>query len=50
VVASLLDYLPDTRWLYILGLELLALFFFAILYAPFAIYSLLNSRRDRAIA
>ena len=50
VVASLLDYLPDTRWLYILGLELLALFFFAILYSPFAIYSLLNSWRDRAFA
>ncbi|CAN5354225.1 TIGR02206 family membrane protein [soil metagenome] len=36
VVASLLDYLPDTRWLYLLGLEGLALLFFALLYAPFA--------------
>lgn len=36
VVASLLDLLPDTRWLYLLGLEGLALLFFALLYAPFA--------------
>ncbi|CAN5513580.1 TIGR02206 family membrane protein [soil metagenome] len=36
VVASILDYLSDTRWLYILQLEGLALLFFAILYAPFA--------------
>lgn len=36
VVASILDYLSDTRWLYILELEGLALLFFAILYAPFA--------------
>lgn len=35
-VASLLDILPETRWLYLLGLEGLALLFFAILYAPFA--------------
>ncbi|MEO8439422.1 MAG: TIGR02206 family membrane protein [Spartobacteria bacterium] len=34
--ASLLDYLSDERWLYLLGLEGLALIFFAILYAPFA--------------
>ncbi|MEP7250198.1 MAG: TIGR02206 family membrane protein [Spartobacteria bacterium] len=33
---SILDYLSDTRWLYLLGLEGLALLFFALLYAPFA--------------
>ena len=37
VVASILDYLSDTRWLYIVELEGLALLFFAILYAPFAL-------------
>ncbi len=35
-VASILDYLSDMRWLYLLELEGLALVFFAILYAPFA--------------
>jgi hypothetical integral membrane protein (TIGR02206 family) len=39
VVASILDYLSDTRWLYIVELEGLALLFFAILYAPFALRS-----------
>jgi hypothetical integral membrane protein (TIGR02206 family) len=37
VVASILDYLSDTRWLYVVELEGLALVFFAILYAPFAL-------------
>ncbi len=37
VVASLLDYLSDIRWLYILELEGLALLFFGILYLPFAL-------------
>lgn len=35
-VASILDYLSDMRWLYILEMEGLALIFFAVLYAPFA--------------
>ncbi|MBA3608702.1 MAG: hypothetical protein H0W43_09395 [Chthoniobacterales bacterium] len=35
-VASILDFLSDTHWIYILQLEGLALLFFAILYAPFA--------------
>ena len=35
--ASILDYLSDTRWLYIMGLEVLALLFFALLYVPFLI-------------
>jgi len=34
VVHSLLDYLSDVRWLYYLELNGLALFFFALLYAP----------------
>jgi hypothetical integral membrane protein (TIGR02206 family) len=34
--ASILDYLSDTRWLYIVELEGLAVIFFALLYAPFA--------------
>jgi hypothetical integral membrane protein (TIGR02206 family) len=37
VVASILDYLSDTRWLYLVELEGLALLFFALLYAPFAL-------------
>lgn len=36
VVPSILDYLSDTHWLYLVELEGLALAFFAILYAPFA--------------
>jgi hypothetical integral membrane protein (TIGR02206 family) len=35
---SILSYLSDSRPLYILQLNLLALMFFAILYAPFSIY------------
>ncbi len=35
-VASILDFLSDTHWIYILQLEGLALLFFAILYTPFA--------------
>jgi hypothetical integral membrane protein (TIGR02206 family) len=38
--ASILDYLSDTRWLYIVELNGLALLFFALLYAPFAIADL----------
>jgi hypothetical integral membrane protein (TIGR02206 family) len=44
--ASILDYLSDMRWLYILELNGLALFFFALLYAPWAIANLL--RRSHA--
>ncbi len=39
---SILDYLPDSDWLYLLGLNGLALLFFALLYAPFAIADLLR--------
>ena len=35
--ASILDYLSNTRWLYIVELEGLALIFFVLLYGPFAI-------------
>jgi len=38
--ASILDYLSDTRWIYLVELEGLALLFFALLYAPFAIAGL----------
>jgi hypothetical integral membrane protein (TIGR02206 family) len=48
VVASILDYLSDTRWLYILELEGLALLFFAILYAPFAIADLIKQFRTES--
>jgi hypothetical integral membrane protein (TIGR02206 family) len=44
-VPSILDYLSDTRWLYLVGLEGLALLFFAILYAPFAIADLMKQFR-----
>jgi hypothetical integral membrane protein (TIGR02206 family) len=47
VVASILDYLSDMRWLYVVELEGLALLFFAILYAPFAIADLLKYSRAR---
>ena len=40
--ASILDYLSDTRWLYIVELNGLALLFFALLYAPFAIADLVK--------
>jgi hypothetical integral membrane protein (TIGR02206 family) len=40
--ASILDYLSTARWLYILELNGIALLFFALLYAPFAIIDLLN--------
>jgi uncharacterized membrane protein YwaF len=44
--SSILDYLSDTRWLYIMELEGLALLFFAILYAPFAIADLFKRTRS----
>jgi hypothetical integral membrane protein (TIGR02206 family) len=43
--ASILDYLSNTRWLYIVELNGLALLFFALLYAPFAIADLLKKSR-----
>ena len=45
---SILSYLSDWRPVYILQLNLLALVFFAILYAPFAIYDACH--RDRRTA
>jgi hypothetical integral membrane protein (TIGR02206 family) len=48
VVASILDYLSDTRWLYIVELEALALLFFALLYAPFAIADLMKQFRTES--
>lgn len=42
VAASILDYLSDTHWLYIVELEGLALLFFAILYIPFAVADLIK--------
>ena len=37
IAPSILDYLSHSRWLYIAELNLLALIFFAILYAPWAL-------------
>ncbi len=37
IAPSILDYLAHSRWLYIAELNLLALIFFAILYAPWAL-------------
>jgi len=48
VVASILDYLSDTRWLYLAELEGLALLFFALLYAPFAIADLMTQFRTES--
>lgn len=43
--ASILDYLSEIRWLYIVELNGLALLFFALLYAPFAMADLLKKIR-----
>jgi hypothetical integral membrane protein (TIGR02206 family) len=43
--ASILDYLSNTRWLYIVELEGLALLFFALLYLPFALLRRLHDMR-----
>lgn len=42
---SILSYLSDDRAMYLFQLNLLALLFFAVLYAPFAIYDALKSDR-----
>jgi hypothetical integral membrane protein (TIGR02206 family) len=43
---SILSYLSDSRPIYILQLNFLALVFFAVLYVPFAIADLVRRRRD----
>lgn len=45
VVHSILDYLSDQRWLYILELNGLALLFFALLYAPWGMVALVKEKR-----
>jgi hypothetical integral membrane protein (TIGR02206 family) len=45
--ASLLSLLSDWRPLYILQINLVAIFFYAMLYAPFAIYDFMNSQSIR---
>lgn len=45
---SILSYLSDSRPLYLLQLNLLSLLFFAILYAPFAIYDLVARSRTKS--
>ena len=45
---SILDYLSNARWLYILELNGLALFFFALLYAPWVIADLLGRSRAKS--
>ncbi len=49
-VASLLSVLADSRPLYLLQLNCLAIFFFALLYAPFAIADLVRSRGQSVAA
>ncbi len=49
-VASLLSVLADSRPLYLLQLNGLAIFFFALLYAPFAIADLVRSRGQSVAA
>lgn len=48
--ASILDYLSRTHWLYLVELNVLALLFFVLLYAPFAIAYLLKvfQRRNQS--
>src|SRR6266576_185976 len=43
---SILSFLSDSHWLYLLQLHGLALLFFLGLYAPFAIYDLMRRRRS----
>jgi hypothetical integral membrane protein (TIGR02206 family) len=45
--ASLLSLLSDWRPLYILQMNLVAIFFFALLYAPFAIFDLVRGNKMR---
>jgi hypothetical integral membrane protein (TIGR02206 family) len=47
---SILSFLSDWRPLYILQLNGLAILFFAVLYAPFAIFDLLQAKRIRRAA
>lgn len=47
--ASLLDFLSDYRPLYILELNGLAILFFALLYAPFAVWDLVQRRRSAPV-
>ncbi len=44
IAPSILDYLSHSRWLYIAELNLLALIFFAILYAPWALSARSSSK------
>ncbi len=46
---SILSYLSDSRPIYILQLNVLALVFFAVLYAPFAIVDFVGQRRHAAV-
>jgi hypothetical integral membrane protein (TIGR02206 family) len=50
VVHSILDFLSDQRWLYILELEALAVIFFAILYLPWGIAALSTRRPSTSSA
>jgi hypothetical integral membrane protein (TIGR02206 family) len=43
---SMLDYLSDNHWLYLLELDLLALAFFLVLYIPFFIIDLVDKGRS----
>jgi len=47
---SILSFLSDSRPLYLLQFHLLALVFFSVLYAPFAIYDLLRGKQSNAPA
>ena len=47
---SVLSFLSDSRPLYLLQFHVLALMFFAALYAPFAIYDLFGTRRFMAVS
>lgn len=49
VAASLLSILSDYRPLYIFQMHLLALFFFVVLYSPFALYDLIRNARNKLI-
>jgi hypothetical integral membrane protein (TIGR02206 family) len=45
---SILSFLSDSRPVYLLQFHLLALVFFSVLYAPFAIYDLLRGKQSNA--
>jgi len=47
---SLLDYLSDSHWLYIVEMNLLAAVFYLVLYSPWAIGDLIQWKTGRTVS